>query len=91
MPSSAVKAHLKKKTHKDGIELPSSVDHARELDRINGNTVGIAFEILEEGAPVPRGWNKVTGHPIWDVEMDITRKAHLVLGGHKCADSEGST
>ena len=94
---------MRKKTHKYGIVIPTSVDHARELDRKNGNTlwmdalrkemynVGIAFEILEEDAPAPRGWNKVTGHLIWDVKMDFTRKARWVLDGHKCPDPEGST
>ena len=68
-------------------KIPTSVDYARELDRKNGNilwmdalqkemyNIGIAFEILEEDAPGSRGWNKVTGHHIWDVKMGFTRKA----------------
>jgi hypothetical protein len=58
---SAVKGRMKKVTHKYGIEVPTSIAHARELDAANGNTlwmdalkkemynVGIAFEILEDG------------------------------------------
>eukprot|EP00957_Ditylum_brightwellii_P015517 1168923-Ditylum_brightwellii.AAC.1 len=53
--------------------------------------VGILFEILPEGRSVPVGWKKVTGHLVFDVKMDITRKARWVLGGHKTADPEGST
>ena len=30
---------MKKKTQKYGIKIPTSVDHARELDRRNGNTL----------------------------------------------------
>ena len=98
-----MKARFQKKTHKFGIELPRSTNHARELDRVNGNNlwmealqkemfnVGIAFEVLEDGATAPKGWNKVTGHIIWDVKMDFTRKARWVLDGHKQADPEGCT
>ena len=94
---------MKKKTHKYGIEVPRDVTHARELDRLNGNTlwmdalkkemynVGVAFEVLDEGASAPKGWHKVTGHIVWDVKMDFTRKARWVLDGHKTPDPEGST
>ena len=53
--------------------------------------VGVAFEILAEGQPAPRGWHKVTGHLVWDVKMDFTHKARWVLDGHKTLDAEGST
>ena len=69
-----------------------------EVDRKNGNTmwrdalalemfnVGVAFEILEEGQSAPLGWKKASGHLIWDVKMDFTRKARWVLDGHKTPD-----
>jgi hypothetical protein len=37
--------------------------------------VGVAFEVLPEGKDAPPGWNNVTGHLVWDVKMDFTRKA----------------
>jgi hypothetical protein len=86
--------HEQKKTHKFGIELPTSINHARELDRLNKNKVWmeapqkelfniwIAFEVLEYGAGTHNGWNKVTGHIIWDVKMDFTRKARWILDGY---------
>ena len=98
-----VKARIRKTTHKYGIELPTSVEHAYKIDRENGNTfwrdalskemtnVGIAFEVLDEGAKPPVGWSKVTGHLVWDVKMDFTRKARWVLDGHKTPDPIGST
>ena len=52
--------------------------------------VGVAFEILAEGQPAPRGWHKVTGHLVWDVKMDFTHKAQWVLDRHKTPDVEGS-
>ena len=100
---SVVKGRFKKKTHKYGIEIPRDVVHAKELDCINGNTlwmvtlkkemynVGVAFEILEDGSKAPSGWTKVMGHLVWDMKMDFTRKARLVLDGHKTPDLEGST
>ena len=45
--------------------------------------VGIAFEVLREGEKAPPGWSKVTGHLVFDVKMDFTRKARWVLDGHK--------
>ena len=81
-------------THKYGIEIP----RAR-----NGNTmwrdtlkkemynIRVAFEILDEGAHAPHGWKQVTGHLVWDVKMDFTRKARWVLDGHKTPDPIGST
>ena len=74
-----------------------------EIDWRNGNTmwrdtlvlemfnVGVAFEILEEDQPAPAGWEKTSGHLIWDFKMDFTRKARWVLDGHKTPDPIGST
>ena len=83
---SAVKARVRKKTHKYGIEIPRSLAHAKELDRINGNTlwmdalklemhnVGVAFEVLADGEGAPKGWKRASGHIIWDLKMDFTRR-----------------
>ena len=99
----AVKNRIRKTTHKDGIEIPKDVEHAHEINSRNGNTmwrdalkkemynVGVAFEILDEGAHTPHGWKRVTGHLVWDVKMDFTRKARWVLDGHKTPDPIGST
>jgi hypothetical protein len=99
----SVKRRIRKTSHKYGIEIPSSVDHAYQIDKQQGNTlwrdalqkemhnVGIAFEILGDGQKAPVGWHKVTGHLIYDVKMDFTRKARWVLDGHKTADPIGSS
>ena len=62
---SAVKAHLRKTSHKYGIEIPSSVAHASRVDAKNGNTFwrdaialemqnnGVAFDILDSGESAP--------------------------------------
>ena len=99
----AVKNRIRKTTHKYGIKIPRDVEHAHKIDSRNGNTmwrdalkkemynVGVAFEILDEGAHAPHGWKQVTGHLVWDVKMDFTRKARWVLNGHKTPDPIGST
>ena len=92
---SAVTHRLRKTTHKYGIEVPSTIKQAEEIDEANGNhfwrdaimkemtNVGVAFEILEDGKQPPPGWTPVTGHLVYDVKMDFTRKARWVLDGHK--------
>eukprot|EP00957_Ditylum_brightwellii_P067582 5130450-Ditylum_brightwellii.AAC.1 len=37
----------------------------------------------------PVGWNMVTGHIIFDVKINFTRKARLVLDEHKTPDPVG--
>ena len=98
-----VNARLRKKTHKFGIELPTSVAHAYELDRKNGNdfwrkaiakemgNVLIAFHILAEGEDPPMNLKELGVHIIFDIKMDLTRKARLVAEGHKTPTPEGST
>jgi hypothetical protein len=95
---SAVKARVRKKTHKCGIEVPISLVRAKELDRINGNTlrmdalklvmhnVEVAFEVLEDGKEHHRD-----GEGKWDLKMAFTTKARWVLDGHKLPTPEGST
>ena len=69
-----MQARFRKTTHKYGVELPSSIDNAKQLDRKNNNSLwcdalakemhnaGVAFEVLDEGKGAPTGWHKVTGH-----------------------------
>ena len=100
---SAVHHRIRKTTHKYGFEIPTDYKHACEIDAKNGNTLwrdairkemtdnGVAFEILEADQHVPVGWRKVTGHLIYDVKMDFTRKARWVLDGHKTPNPTIST
>ena len=55
------------------------------------HNVGIAFQILESTENLPVGWSKVTGHLIFDVKMDFSRKARWVLDGHLTGSPKGST
>ena len=63
----AVKLKVRSTTHKYGVEIPTSVAHAQQLDEENKNTfwqdaikkgmyqVSVAFEILDNGAKPPPG------------------------------------
>jgi hypothetical protein len=42
---SAVGARVRKKTHKYGIEVPTSLVRDKELDRINGNTLWMNSQV----------------------------------------------
>jgi hypothetical protein len=99
----AAKARIPRMTHKYGIEVPTSVKHAKELDSKNGNTLWmdalrkemhtilVAFDIKPERTTIPLGYTKSSGHIIWDVKMDFTRKARWVKNGHLTRDPSTST
>ena len=90
----AAKARVVKSTHKYGIEVPTSVAHAYEIDRKNGNrlwcdtmekeiaNIGVAFDILENDQSLPIGYTKTSGHIVFDVRMDFTQKARYVKNGN---------
>jgi hypothetical protein len=44
---SAVKARVRKKTHKYGLDVPTSLVWVKDLDRIHGNTLWIDALKLE--------------------------------------------
>ena len=88
-------SRLNANSHKYGIEVPRNKQHAEQLDTENGNrlwldahdkemyNVSVAFEILENGIKAPVGWTKTSGHLIWDLKMDFTRKARWVKDRHR--------
>ena len=53
--------------------------------------VGVAFQVLDEGGKSPAGWSKASGHIVFDIKMDFTRKAWWVLDRHQQSDPKGST
>jgi Reverse transcriptase (RNA-dependent DNA polymerase) len=70
------------------------MDKAIMLDRQNNNTlwqqavkkemdnVMVVFRALEEDESIPQDYKPITVRMIFDVKMDLTRKARLVAGGH---------
>ena len=49
----------------------------KELDKVR-----VTFELLDEENKIPIGTKKINYHFVFDVKMDLTRKARLVAGGH---------
>jgi hypothetical protein len=103
----SVKSHVHRTTHKYGIEMPAPrqdiIQNAIDSDRKNRDTfwmeslakemrnLNIAFEYLELDEKAPPGWFKASGHIVFDVKMDFTRKAWWVKDGHKTQDSTTSS
>ena len=91
-------AHI---THKYGIEIPTSWDHAAKVDTKNGNhlwrdtlakemkSVGVVFDVLEDHQNVPICEIKASGHLIWDVKTNFTRKACWIKDGYRTVDLLG--
>ena len=53
--------------------------------------MSIAFQILDDGEDPPPGWKHSSGHIIFDVKMDFTRKVRWVKDGHRTPDPDWST
>ena len=91
---SKVKALLHKNNLKFGIEVPRNIKHALLLDKTNGDNtwrnaiskeisnVKVAFKFIPKAGPPPVGYKQIRCHLIFDVKMDLTRKARFVAGGH---------
>ena len=92
---SAVSSRVRKCSHKYGIKIPTSITHAKRIDQKNGNTfwtdaivkemknVGITITILDLGKKALPGWTKASGHLVFDVKMDFTRKVIWAKDGHR--------
>ena len=90
-----VNKRVRRTTHNCGVELPTSVAHAKKLDEKNGNALWmdasnkeienlkVAFDIPEDGAKILVGCEKASGHLVFDVCMTLERKARQVKDGHE--------
>ena len=89
-----VKARIMKRTHKFGIEVPRSVEHALDIDQRTGTkfweeainkemrNVYTAFDIRDDGK-IPPFFKEIRCHMIFDIKADtLQRKARFVAGGH---------
>ena len=46
------------------------------------NNIRVAFQVLDHDEQPPIGYTEITCHLIFDVKIDLTRKARYVAGGH---------
>jgi hypothetical protein len=79
---------------KFGVQIPGTIEEATELDCANGNTLWqdaiklemknscITFELKERGEKAPVGYTQITCHLVFDLKLDMKRKARYVAGGH---------
>jgi len=84
-----------KRTHKFGIEVPRNFADCLRLGnaankplwqdaiRAEMTKVRVAFNILNDDAPLPPAHQQIRCHLIYDIKMENFQwKAHLVAGGH---------
>ena len=94
---SSVKARVRQTNIKYGIKVPRTLKEAIMFDKENNNTFwhdavdkemnGIlpGFDFPDSNKPPP-GYSKSSGHLVFDVKMDFTRKARWVKDGHLTPD-----
>ena len=73
---------------KDAIRLDSEDNNTLWRDSIDLEMRPIlpAFDILPHGSSPPPGYTKSSGHIIFDVKMDFTRKSRWVKDDHLTDD-----
>ena len=88
---------MRKTNIKYGIKVPRTQLEAISLDRENGNTfwqdaidlemntIMPGFDFPDDDKPLP-GYSQSSGHLVFDVKMDFTRKARWVKDGHLTPD-----
>ena len=72
------------------VRTPESVSHGLEIDKRTGTdfwrkaiekeirNVFPAFDFVDDDATIPSGYEFVEAYFVFDVKMDLTRKARLV-------------
>jgi hypothetical protein len=89
----AIRTRYLKRSHKFGLRLPKSIEEAYEIDRETGTdhwhraiikemkNNSVAFQLIEE-QDIPIGYQWIPCHMVFDIKLDLTRKARFVAGGH---------
>ncbi|GFH50714.1 hypothetical protein CTEN210_07190 [Chaetoceros tenuissimus] len=85
---------IRKGKTKFGIQIPGTWKEAVGIDDTNGNRLWqdaiekemanakCALKLLARGDRPPPGYNEILCHLVFDVKLDMTRKARDVAGGH---------
>ena len=82
--------------YKFGIQVPKGIKNAISLDKKNNNNLWQeaietelkqltdyeTFIILDSGEDIPKGYQKIPYHIVFDVKYDLRHKARLVAGGN---------
>ena len=96
-----MKARVKKRTRKYGLSIPPTVEEAYKLDKQNGDShwrdvvmkemENIAFRVLDPSERVSVRHSRLKVYLVFDIKLDLTRKACLVADGHLTPDPVDST
>ena len=62
-----------------------------DATRLEMANIGVTFKILEPGENPPPGYSKPSGHMVYDVKMDSTRKGRWVKDGNRTPHHETSS
>ena len=82
--------------YKFGIQVPKGIKNAINLDKKNGNNLWEkaiktelkqltdyeTFIVLDLGEDIPKGYQKIPYHIVFDVKYDLRHKARLIAGGN---------
>ena len=93
-----VRTATKAPKYKFGVEVPRSIKHALQLDKLNGNNLWKeaiekelsqineykTFKSVKDGVRIPSDYKRIPYHFVFDVKVDLRRKARLVAGGNWC-------
>ena len=93
---------IRRTTHNDGIKVPNSLKYTDDIDIMNKSTfwqdaiakemksIGIPFDMLENGQVIPVRHKRTSGYKIFDIKMNFTRNSRWELDRHKNLSHEGS-
>ena len=82
--------------------MSASLKHASEIVSSNNSTfwqytiakemksIGIPFDMLENGQVIPVRHKRTSGYKIFDIKMNFTRNSRWELDRHKNLSHEGS-
>ena len=94
---------VRKSSHKYGIEITTSVEDAKRINRKNGNTywkdsiskemfnVGISFNFLEDDEYIPPGYKISSVYLISGIKTDFASKTWWVKYGYRNLDPDSSS
>ena len=85
--SSNILARLSK-TIKEALQIDkeTGADYWRKAIRKEMKNVMVTFE-FDDSDKIPVGFQKMSCHMVFDVKIDLTRKARLVADGHKVPET----
>ena len=97
---SGTNKRVRRVTHKNGVELPTSVSQAKKLDEKNDNTLcvhtinremenlNVSFDVLECGSKILVDHKKSPGYSVFDNRMTLERKHLWVKDTHRNPELE---